>query len=100
MTMRGTAHPTFVPGIMALAVIGAIAGAAPATAARGTARAAAFRMIRGRPFVTATLDGGWNADFALAEQDAACTVRQELAAQVWPDDAPGSSHEATLTIGD
>jgi hypothetical protein len=73
----------------------------PAAAGSDTsARAVTFRMIRGQPFVTATLDGAGSADFALVATGAPCLVRRELAAQLWRASDASASGRATITIDD
>jgi len=66
----------------------------------GAVRAAAFRMIRGQTFVAATVDGRRDADFAIAIEGTPCTIRRELAVQIWPADDSLSTREATLTVGE
>ncbi len=62
---RTIAAGTLVPGF-ALAISAVPAVSRLSAAGAGAARTVAFRMIRGRPFVTATFDGGRDADFAVA----------------------------------
>jgi hypothetical protein len=100
--MRILTVRTFANGFAAAIMLmpPAIALHAEGAADTGGVRAAAFRMIRGQTFVTATFDGGWNAEFAIAATGASCTVRRDLAARVWPVEEGAPSKEATLTIGD
>ena len=76
------------------------AGQRPTPVDDWNTRTVTFRMIRGQPFVTAALETGSSADFALVAKGAPCSVRKELADQLWAGADPASAHPATLTIDD
>jgi hypothetical protein len=71
---------------------------------RSVSRRLAFRMVKGKPFVTAALNGTRTAEFELVTDERPCTVRQELADQIWRAESGGTerspTHVAAFTIGE